>query len=556
MAIKYLEYDHNGIIGREPIIQSDELLAYCSNSSNLGQYVDSYGNLTLIGSGFNEIVPFSSIKCTGKGSSGKYPNGFIDNKIKSLFPDFYTLSFSTDSSTKITTPFTIASNIEYRVQSWSYNRSPRIDVTLYINNSSAPGYMGGMFTVYYADDRNFTVYYQDIIITNSDISRVICIRLTFYNSNGTVNAGNATSPTASTLRTIWDYLSDGPAPPGPTPEEDPYLFGGVTEKEGGEGDFDTFSDEIPVPELPTITVDNTGFISLYSPSVAQLKSLASYLWASTGLDLETFKRIFTDPISTILGLTIVPVTPPTSGSNNVVLGNVDTGVSMPRISNQYVQFDCGTLNVNEFWGGYLDYSPYTSLEIYLPFIGTKPLNIDDVMGHTIHVVYNIDLLSGACCAIIESARRVLYQFIGQCSCSVPVTGRDMTNLINGILSVVGAGAGTFVATGGNPGLSGASAIGTLASNVTKSKPKVEKSGSLGSMGGMLGVRCPYLIITRPRQALPVAQNTYTGYPSFITCVLSELVGYTEVYKIHLGDIPATDAEKTEIETLLMNGVIL
>lgn len=351
-----------------------------------------------------------------------------------------------------------------------------------------------------------------------------------------------------------EYLST--LTPGPTPREDPYEQGGESEEGGGEGDFDTFSDEIPIPELPNLTVDNTGFISLYSPSIAQLKSLASYLWASTGLDLETFKRIFTDPISTILGLTIVPVVPPTGASNNVVLGNVDTGVSMPRVSNQYVQFDCGTLNVNEFWGGYLDYSPYTSLEIYLPFIGTKPLNIDDVMGHTIHVVYNIDLLSGACCAIIESARRVLYQFIGQCSCSVPVTGRDMTNLINGILSVVGAGAGTFVATGGNPGLSGASAIGALASNVTKSKPKVEKSGSMGSMGGMLGVRRPYLIITRPRQALPSAQNRYTGYPSFITCVLSELVGYTEVYKVHLGDIPATDAEKAEIETLLMNGVIL
>lgn len=413
--------------------------------------------------------------------------------------------------------------------------------------------------VFDASNTNFN--YSALCTINHDNSQPITAEDSFcycrIRSSNRVNA-DVYEPTTIALEKIVEFLNgcESWSPTPPEPEEDPYAIGGETEKAGGDGDFDTFSDEIPVPDVPTVTVDNTGFISLYTPSIAQLKSLASYLWASTGLDLDTFKRIFTDPISTILGLTIVPVTPPTGVSNNVVLGNVDTGVSMPRISNQYVQYDCGTLNVNEFWGGYLDYSPYTSLEIYLPFIGTKPLNIDDIMGHTIHVVYNIDLLSGACCAVIESARRVLYQFIGQCSCSVPVTGRDMTNLINGILSVVGAGAGTFVATGGNPGLSGASAIGALASNVAKSKPKVEKSGSMGSMGGMLGVRCPYLIITRPRQALPTAQNRYTGYPSFITCVLGTLVGYTEVYKVHLGDIPATDAEKAEIETLLMNGVIL
>lgn len=360
-------------------------------------------------------------------------------------------------STNITEPFYFIgrSGTYYLCERTSYAYRIYTDdtKTLYQNiplNSSYPSF----FPITYYDEssgilynNNWDAYYSNtrmytITNTNDIFGNLV---ITFVNYSSPSFTLYSVGQDAISLM-LKDIFANSPSP-GPTPEEDPYAIGGETEKAGGEGDFDTFSDEIPVPELPTVTVDNTGFISLYSPSIAQLKSLASYLWASTGLDLDTFKRIFTDPISTILGLTIVPVTPTTSGSSNVVLGNVSTGVSMPRISNQYVQFDCGTLNVNEFWGGYLDYSPYTSLEIYLPFIGTKPLNIDDVMGHTIHLVYNIDLLSGACCAIIESARRVLYQFIGQCSCSVPVTGRDMTNLINGILSVVGAGAGTFVATG-------------------------------------------------------------------------------------------------------------
>lgn len=349
-------------------------------------------------------------------------------------------------------------------------------------------------------------------------------------------------------------IQDSPTPPGPTPGEDPYTPGGETEEGGGTGDFDNTGDAIEAPQPPTLTVDNTGFISLYNPSIIQLRDLATYLW-SANFDIDTFKKIFSDPISTILGLTIVPVAPGLDGSRTVVLGNVSTGITMPKISNQYIRFDCGTLNVNEYWGGYLDYSPYTRAEIYLPFIGTKPINVDDIMGKAVHLVYNIDLLSGACCAMLECGGTTLYSFVGQCASSVPVTGRDMTQVINGILSVVGAGAGAFVATG-NAGAAAVSAIGSLASNVTNMKPRVEKSGSMGGAAGMLGVRVPYLIITRPRQALPAAQGMYTGYPSYISDVLGNFSGYTEVQTIHLRETSATEAERAEIVRLLKEGVII
>ena len=359
---------------------------------------------------------------------------------------------------------------------------------------------------------------------------------------------------------LQEYLSGlkPPVPPGPEPKEDPYNPGGESGEEGGEGNFDNTSDEIEIPDLPTAsTVINTGFITLYDANIYDLNELASYLWSANGLDLETFKKIFADPISAILGLSIFPCSPEiTTQDVNVILGNIDTGVGMRRVTNQYRRYDMGTLNLNEYWGGYLDYSPYTSVEIYLPYIGTRTLNADDVMGKALHLVYNIDFLSGSCCAILEVGGTVLYQFMGQCSCPVPVTGRDMTNLVNGVMSVVGAGVGTLVATGGNAALAGASAIGSLASHVTSSKPKIEKSGAMGGMGGMLGVRKPYLVVTRPRQALPASQNTYTGYPSYMTCMLGDLIGFTVMETVHLQDMSATDEEKAEIDRLLKTGVVL
>lgn len=335
-------------------------------------------------------------------------------------------------------------------------------------------------------------------------------------------------------------------------DTDPYGPGGGSGTGGGTGNFDGTSEDINIPNLPTLSAVDTGFISLFNPTAGELKNLANYLWGDV-FDISTWKKIFANPMDAILGLSIVPVNVPSSGSSAVTIGNISTGVSMTKASSQYVSVDCGTINVNEYWGAYLDYSPYTQAEIYLPFIGIHPLTIDDIMGKPVHVVYHIDILSGACCAYVKCGGSVLYSFVGQCSCSIPITANDWTNVINGALSIAGA-IGSMVASGG---ATAPMAISSMASTAVNSlKPNVEKSGSMGGMGGMLGVQKPYIILTRPKQALPAKQNMFTGYPSYITKKLSDCSGYTEVESIHLENVPATDNELTEITDLLKSGVII
>ena len=48
---------------------------------------------------------------------------------------------------------------------------------------------------------------------------------------------------------------------------------------GGFGDHDNTSDPIDIPSSPSISAASTGFISLFNPSLAQLKELASYMWS-------------------------------------------------------------------------------------------------------------------------------------------------------------------------------------------------------------------------------------------------------------------------------------
>ena len=387
------------------------------------------------------------------------------------------------------------------------------------------------------------------LISNTDMSDFVYCRFYINTLRDGTGAAYFVDVTEDNKTFLTEYF-DGVTPY----ESDPYSKGGTSDEGGGTGDFDGTSDDIAIPELPTLSATSTNFITLFNPSLGELQNLANYMWSDL-FDLDTFKKIFADPMDCILGLSIVPVAVPSGGSKAVTVGNISTGVTMQVASAQYVSVDCGTLNVNEYWGAYLDYDPYTKAEIYLPYIGTHPIAVDDIMGKAVHVVYHVDILSGACTAYVQCGGSVLYSFIGQCSASIPITGNDWTNVINGVLSIAGS-IGSMVATGGMSAPLAVTAGASLASTaINTMKPSVEKSGSMSGVGGMLAVQTPYIILTRPRQARPKQQNTYTGYPSFITSKLSKLTGYTEIEVIHMDGLTCTDSEATEIENLLKGGVI-
>lgn len=402
--------------------------------------------------------------------------------------------------------------------------------------------------VYYANDPNFYI----ITVTPAETEKAGYLFFTWRINEPQTRLYTCYDTTSPEGRFFEDIISNGTIV-----SPDPYDPGdgsgeGTSGPGGGTGNFDGTGDDIDIPGLPTLSATDAGFITLFNPSVSQMRNLATYMWSNPLFDLDAWKKIFADPMDAILGLSIVPVAVPNGGSKVVTVGNIPTGVSMTVSASQYVEVDCGTLNVNEYWGAYLDYDPYTKAEIYLPYCGTHPLAVDDIMGKAVTVKYHIDILSGACTAFVKCGGSVLYEFIGQCSSSIPITGDNWTNVINGVISIAGS-IGTMVATGG---ASAPMAVTNIASTMVNTmKPSVEKSGAMGGTGGMLAVQTPYIILTRPRQALPTGQNTFLGYPSFINENLGSLSGYTEVEKIHLNNIPATEDELIEIDRLLHEGVI-
>ena len=337
----------------------------------------------------------------------------------------------------------------------------------------------------------------------------------------------------------------------PEPPADPYSGAGYSGFAGGGGRHDTTSDAINIPALPLFNASATGFMNLYKVTLTQLNALAQYMWNT--LDISQLKALFTNPMEAIIGLSMIPVTPSTSADANIKLGNIDTGCEGSPISNQFVTIDCGTITIDEFWGSYLDYDPYTKAELFLPYIGTKDLDINDIMGKTVNVTYHVDVLSGACVAFVKCGNAVLYHFSGHCSVSIPVTSSGFGSLLQSAASMAWAGlekvANALQGMPQNP-------FEVATSVFNAGRTRVSKSGAIGSAAGIMDTQKPYLIITRPIQSVPEDQNKYTGYPSNVTCILGDLSGYTEVETIRLQNISATGAELDELEALLKSGVIL
>lgn len=321
---------------------------------------------------------------------------------------------------------------------------------------------------------------------------------------------------------------------------------------GGDGDYDTDSDDIDFSQLPTLSAVGSGILTLWNPSITELREFSNYLWSNDVFD--TIKKFISSPMELIVSLSIVPVAPPIQAyTSHLCIGGIDTEIDSHKLTNQYMTYDCGSISVGEYFGSALDYGVYTRISIYLPYIGVRELKTDEIMGGSIHVKYNIDLATGVCVAMVKCTRQnlnsVLYTYEGNMAAQIPLTSRDFSAMY---ASFAKAAINTAV-TGGVG--TAASMVGS-AMNIMSSKPNMTRSGSISSNGGHLGLHTPYLIIERPIQSLPENASQFYGNPSNITKRLGDLNGYTEVDHIITTGIHCTESEFEEINDLLKSGVYL
>lgn len=309
---------------------------------------------------------------------------------------------------------------------------------------------------------------------------------------------------------------------------------------------ETGSGVTPAVVVPTGTA--SALWSVYNPTKSQLDALGGWLWSSSFID--QLLKLFASPMDAIIGVHKVFVSPETSGTGEIVVGYLPSGVTgVNLVSSQYSTVDCGTVNIAEYFGNVFDYSPHTEIKLFLPFIGIVDLDPADVMRATINIKYKADVFTGACLAEVKVTRDgvggVLYTYSGNCAATYPVSSGSYLSAVSNV--VTGAVAGAV-----KGGLIGA-AVGGLA-GAAHSRVSVQHSGGFSGNSGAMGGKTPYIIISRPLPALPDAGNEIEGKPSNASVRLGSCSGYIKAKAVHVEGIYATEAERAEIENILMTGV--
>ena len=326
-------------------------------------------------------------------------------------------------------------------------------------------------------------------------------------------------------------------------------------------------------------------IGIYPLLSAQVTSFFQDLWVETLFETFNYK-IFGNPMDGILALkwyyglgNTISYTELNETCNlvlgNVTMPNIQTKpcvqeiVETPRIHFGF-RNDMGEsnpLNAYSNYGlNYTDYSPYTSIDIFLPFIGFVSMDPAMLYGRKLDLFYRINLLSGEAVALIEDLTDPYNTFmIFNQSCNVatecPVNITAMKSMENILATTVGKAvvAGTAIAaTGGIAGAGGLVAGGLISNAVSSTIGSIGQSnrgvssGGFNSDTGALSPLNPSMIIRRHNSV--EASNDTVGKPSGEVKLLSTCSGYVEIFAVQ----SQTQFSKydDEIIQLLKDGVYL
>ena len=309
----------------------------------------------------------------------------------------------------------------------------------------------------------------------------------------------------------------------------------------------------PNPYMNTLSATRTAYCMNYGKAQAILNYLNS-----NQLNNAVIKELFGQTAEAIVSIIAFPFDVKAHSSsafsptiNNVYIGDYQLpGLEAWEIHREYNQvFTFGSIDLtSDFTSDFRSFEPFTTYELYLPYIGWTRLDASDVSGKKIGLKYVVDLLTGDCEAIVfnyNSESQIFKTQNGKIGIHCPITSSNANEIArNGMLAAL--------AMSQNPSGAYFIAASSFISNPYKITGDVPSSGI-----GMWMPSKAILIVSTQTQTNLTDLASVRGYECDKTYTLSTLSGYTEIGKIHLENMdPATKTETDEIISLLSNGVIM
>lgn len=317
--------------------------------------------------------------------------------------------------------------------------------------------------------------------------------------------------------------------------------------------------ELSKPGLTTTGIFNRTF-TLTATSV---KNLADYLWnADESIFNEIVKGLSLmggNPIDGLIDLRLYPfdVSAKAGGGNakSIVVGRTDTKVNGLEINTYNAVLELGSCTFHEKFGNFLDYEPFTTASLYIPYVGIVPISTADFMGQTISCKMVVDITTGSCTAVVFANEIPIIYKNGNIGVEIPMTGTNSAEYASRIAGGLTSGA-TDIALGAASKSVGqvVSGVGSIAdSALSVNNTMYNTAGSSSPACGLWQPQNCYFIIQRPVPIVPENYGHNVGYACNYQAKIFECSGYTQTYNVDVSSINAPESEKNAIAEILNSG---
>ena len=310
----------------------------------------------------------------------------------------------------------------------------------------------------------------------------------------------------------------------------------------------------------------TGATTTYFMTYQQMQLFAQELINPSAW--ESLKQFWENPMDAIVDCYYLPMDISSyidrTTERNVVIGSYtfpNTKARSALKTNLALEWQHTTIDIPWQYSDFRNLPPYTSLEMFVPFCGAKPLPTEALYGFdSILIDYGVDITTGLVQCIAYVKETLLQEWTGNIQVKLPV-GQSQSRAEQVLGGIAGAAAtvGGIVSKNAVVTVKGLStAIGSVISQ-TDQKMLGGFSGSvLGSiLGNNVGRWQKFILTCAYHDSLTDPANIRSSVGNICGAVrsLGSLTGYVQTADASVS-APATDTELEIINSMLDTGMFL
>ena len=313
-----------------------------------------------------------------------------------------------------------------------------------------------------------------------------------------------------------------------------------------ENDNDTDSsqyDTTPFNSPQVTPMMISGANNYYCVNVANVNAFVQWLWDDLIKEgtlsewlLDSITKISGNLYSCITGLKLFPCNIKkhlaTVANTPLVLGRFNGGFEVIDATSYNCKIGSIEYKIPSGYNNFLDYQPYTTGVLYLPFVGFSQLDMTIFQpGKTMKIDCFVDITTGVIDYAVslkndKGGYSLIETHTGTCGINIPLSYDDASNwLQNFVGDSIKGGVNTIMSKG-------ATSLGQVASDASGSlldsfdTPTSYNVGSPSPCNGLFMPFEPHIVIRRPKYSRPSTYSKNVGYPCMKSYAPKDLSGFT------------------------------